>query len=300
LPFFERLIELEKKYNIKNVRINNAMQTNGMFIDEKWAKFLYENNFLVGLSLDGPKEIHDINRIDAVQGGTFSRVMKTVAIFNKYKVEYNILCVITSLTTRHITKIYNFYKQNNFKYLQFISCLDPLNEPQGQHQYSLRPKDLEDFLKLSFDRWYEDAMKGDYVSIRYFDNLISMIMGYRPEACNMTGRCTCQFVVEADGGVYPCDFYVLDQWHLGNIVERSISEIANNENGCKFVQDSLKVNLECKECKWYGLCRNGCRRERENFEEGDLSLNYYCSAYKEFFNYSYPRLLNAARKFSKR
>lgn len=298
LPFFERLIELENKYNIKKVKINNAIQTNGMFIDEKWAKFLHDNNFLVGLSLDGPKEVHDMNRIDTLHSGTFNKVMKTVALFNKHKVEYNILCVITSLTSRHITKIYNFYKQNNFNYLQFIPCLDPINEPKGQHSYSLKPKDLESFLKISFDRWYEDVMSGQYISIRYFDNLVSMILGYKPEACNMNGKCTCQFVVEADGGIYPCDFYVLDQWQLGNIKDKSINEIISNENAQRFIQDSLEIMPECKGCKWYGLCRGGCRRERENFEEGKLALNYYCSAYKEFFNHAYPKLLNVARKFS--
>jgi uncharacterized protein len=298
LSFFEKLIEFEKKHNVKNVKINNALQTNGMFIDENWAKFLRNNNFLVGLSLDGPKEIHDMNRIDAIQSGTFNRVMKTVALFNKYKVEYNILCVVTSLTARHITKIYNFYRQNNFKYLQFISCLDPLNELQGQHPYSLKPKDYEEFLKISFDRWYEDVMKGEYVSIRYFDNLVSMMLGHRPEACNMNGRCTCQFVIEADGGVYPCDFYVLDQWKIGNIRDELIKEIMCNENGKKFVQDSLSITNECRECKWYGMCRGGCRRERQNFQIGELSQNYYCSSYKEFFNYAYPRLLNVAKRFS--
>lgn len=298
LPFYEKLIELEERYNINNVKINNAIQTNGMFIDEKWAEFLHKNNFLVGLSFDGPKEIHDMNRVDSRQSGTYNRVMKTVAIFNKYKVEYNILSVITSLTARHVAKIYKFYKQNNFKYLQFISCLDPLNEPKGQHPYSLEPKDLEGFLKISFDRWYEDVMKGDYVSIRYFDNLISMIMGYKPEACNMNGRCTCQFVIEADGGVYPCDFYVLDEWNIGNIKEKSIDEILNSEKAHNFVGNSLNVMEECKKCTWYGLCRGGCRRERENFEVGNISLNYYCTAYKQFFDYAYPRLLNVARRLS--
>jgi uncharacterized protein len=295
LPFFEKLVEFQKKYNVKKVPIHNAIQTNGMFIDEKWAKYLSENNFLVGLSLDGPSEVHDLNRIDGYSGGTFSRVMKAVSLFNKYKVEYNILCVVTSLTARHANKIYSFYKQNGFKYLQFISCLDPLNEPQGQHPYSLKPKDFENFLKVIFDRWYKDFLKGDYVSVRYFDNLVSMIMGHRPEACSMNGRCSCQCVIESDGGVYPCDFYVLDRWHIGNINHKSIEEIINGENAHRFICDSVETAAECRVCKWYGLCRGGCRRERENFESGELMLNYYCSAYKAFFDYAYPGLLNAAR-----
>jgi len=98
---------------------------------------------------------------------------------------------VTAQSARYANKIYNFFKQNNFKYIQFISCLDALNEKRGEHPYSLKSQDLEKFLKQTFDRWYEDFVKGDYVSVRYFDNLINIILGLRPEACNMNGRCQC-------------------------------------------------------------------------------------------------------------
>jgi uncharacterized protein len=300
LDFFKKLIELEEKYNTKNIIINNSLQTNGMLIDEEWAQFLHDNNFLVGLSLDGPKEVHNLNRIDSRADGTFNRVMKTVALFNKYKVEYNILYVVTSQSGRFANKIYNFFKANNFRYIQFIFCLDPLNEKPGNQPYSLKPEDLEKFLKITFNRWYEDFMKGEYTSIRYFDNLVAMVLGQRPEACSMTGQCQCNCVIEGDGGVYPCDFYVFDKWNLGNIKDKEIKDMISSDIAKEFVQPSLQLPSECKECKWYGLCRGGCRRERENFEEGNVDLNYYCSAYKEFFNYAYDRLLNVARIASRR
>jgi uncharacterized protein len=147
LDFYKRLIELERKYNIKKVRINNAIQTNGIAIDEKWAAFLSKHNFLVGISLDGPQNIHDCDRIDAKNGGSFNRVMKAVTLFNKYKIEYNILSVVTGSTARHIGKIYNFFKKNNFKYLQFIPCLDLLNEVRGVNEYSLSPERYDSFFK---------------------------------------------------------------------------------------------------------------------------------------------------------
>ncbi len=299
LEFFEKLIEFQKKYNIKGVKVNNTLQTNGIVIDDGWAKFLHDNNFLVGLSLDGTKDIHDMNRIDSSNKGTFNRVMKTVDLFNKYKVEYNILFVVNSTVAKHAAKIYNFFKRKNFRYLQFIPCLDPLGEPGGQI-YSLTPDRFTTFLKTLFDLWYEDIKNGNIISIRYFDNLVSMLMGYPPENCGMSGVCRCQFVVEADGGVYPCDFYVIDQWNLGNLKESDFDEIAKSDVVKEFIEVSRYVDPKCRQCKWLNLCRGGCRRNREPFADGKPILNYLCSSYMEFFEYTAPRLYDLARIFSRR
>ena len=298
LEFYRKLLEFVEKYNKKNVKVNFALQTNGMHIDEQWSKFLSENKFLVGISLDGPKDLHNAHRIDTNNDGTFNKAMKTIELFNKYMVEYNILYVVTAQCARYANKIYKFFKQNNFRYIQFIPCLDPLEEKRGQHPHSLKPEHYVKFLKDTFDRWYEDLIKGDYVSVRYFDNLVGMLLGQRPEACSMNGVCQCQCVIEADGGVYPCDFYVIDKWQLGNINDTSIKDILSCETSENFIKASYDSATECKECKWYALCRGGCRRERDAAEVG-IALNYYCTAYREFFDYAYPRLLNAARFISR-
>lgn len=300
LDFYKKLIELQKKYNTNNIKVNNALQTNGMVIDEEWTKFLGDNNFLVGLSLDGPKEVHDANRIDYKDKGSYNKVMKTARLFDKHKVEYNILFVVNAYVARHVQKIYNFFKKNNFKFLQFIPCLDPLNEEWGIHEYSLTPEKYTKFLKSLFDVWYDDIKKGNMVSIRTFDNYVGMIMGYRPEACGMTGECSCQFVVEADGGVYPCDFYVIDEYFLGNIKEKELEELRNTENAKRFVEVSRYIDPSCKKCKWFGICRGGCRRTREPLTEGKLSSNHYCSSFKEFFEYTVPRMEELAKMFSTR
>ena len=151
MEYYKNLIAFVNKYNKKRVKVNYAIQTNGIIIDEEWAKFLADNKFLVGISLDGPKDIHDKNRIDLNNKGTFNDVMKTTEIFNKYHVEYNILCVINSLTARYVNKVYNFFKKNNFNYLQFIPCLDPLDEKPGNRKYSLTPEKYTLFLKRLFD-----------------------------------------------------------------------------------------------------------------------------------------------------
>lgn len=300
LNFFKKLIEFEKKYNVKKLNISNALQTNGMLINEEWAQFIAENNFLVGISLDGPKDIHDQNRFDAKKDGTFQRVMKTIDLFNKYKVEYNILFVVNAYVARHVEKIYNFFKKNHFKYLQFIPCLDPLNELQGGHKYSLTPKRFSEFLKTLFDCWYADIVKGNMISIRYFDNLVGIFMGYHPETCGMNGICSCQFVVEADGGVYPCDFYVVDEWRMGNLKEQSFEELRNAENANRFIDVSRHIAPECKTCRWFDICKGGCRRDREPFVDDKPGSNYFCTAYQEFLAYSIERLQHIARMLSMR
>ena len=299
LDFYRSLIKYVNQFNKKAVKVNYCIQTNGMVIDDAWAEFLFENNFLTGISLDGPKDIHDANRVDNKGSGSYNQVMRAIGLLNKHRAEYNILTVITSLTARHIQHIYRFFKKQGFNYLQFIPCLDPLDEIPGENKYSLTPERYTRFLKVLFDLWYDDVIKGDFISIRYFDNLVGMLMGYPPESCGMSGVCTCYYVVEADGSTYPCDFYVLDDYRLGSIRDNTFEKMKNAAAGINFVNVSKNITPECQECQYYNICRGGCRRNREPFENGLPVLNYYCSSYKEFFSYSLERLQHLARLYSK-
>jgi uncharacterized protein len=168
----------------------------------------------------------------------------------------------------------------------------------GGYEHSLTPERYAVFLKTLFDLWYEDIIKGEKISIRYFDNLVGMLMGHAPESCGMAGFCTAYFVVEADGGVYPCDFYVIDQWKMGNIKQMSFEQLRDSENAILFTEISKHVDSKCKGCKWYRICRGGCRRDREPFEESLPALNRYCPSFEEFFSYSADRLAKIAQMFS--
>jgi len=299
IDFYKKLLEYEQKYNQKNIRINNTIQTNGLVIDEEWAHFLAQNNFLIGISLDGPKGIHDLYRVDNQGEETFQRIIKAIHLFDQYHVKYNILTVVTAQVARHIHKIYNFFKNKNFTYLQFVPCLDPLDEESGGYRFSLTPEKYSYFLKTLFDLWYVDIMNSHVISIRYFDNLLQLLMGYPPEACGMAGHCACQFIIEANGGVYPCDFYVIDQWYLGNIKDQSFSQLLNSSAAQQFVQSSNYVDPVCRECPWFSLCRGGCRRWREPFINGKPRLNYLCPAYQEFFRYTIDRFNNIIEKINR-
>ncbi len=295
LPFFQKVVELEQKYNTKGIPVYNAIQTNGMLIDEDWARFLGENHFLVGLSLDGHKDINDLNRLDAHRKGTYGRILKAAQLLSAHHVDFNILTVVTGYTASNITKIYNFFRRSNLLYQQYIPCLDPLGEERGQHDWSLTPEKYGKFLKTLFDLWYQDIKAGRFIYIRYFENLVGMVMGYPPESCGLSGRCVIQNVVEADGSVYPCDFYALDQMRLGNVHENSLEEMARSRAALEFLAAPGHVDEKCRSCRWYGICRGGCRRDREPVIDGKPALNYFCPAYEEFFAYVYPRLEEIAR-----
>ncbi len=298
LDFYRKLIELQQKYNHKKLRIHNAIQTNGFAIDEAWADFFHKNNFLVGLSLDGTRELHDRNRHNKKGDGTFERVMQTARLFDRKKVEYNILSVVTGKNAMHIESSYRFFRRQGFRYLQFIPCLEPFAEEKGMAGYALSNNDYEHFLTKLFDLWFLDLKKGEYISIRHLDNWLGILLGRPPEACSMQGRCSVQFVVEGNGEVYPCDFYVLDEWLLGTIGEVSLREMQDSERARRFVAESAPLPDTCKGCRYVQLCRNGCKRERIALGGGAAKL-YYCRAVKGFFSSREKELEQAAALIQK-
>ena len=204
-------------------------------------------------------------------------------------VEYNVLTVVTGYLAGHTRNVFSSLCRNGFRFQQYIPCLDPMEEEQGRQEYSLSPKQYEEFLKTLFDLWYQELAQGRYWSIRYFDNLVWMLAGHAPEQCSMRGCCGLQYLVEADGSVYPCDFYGLDEYRLGNVLHNSWQELDQERGRLRFIENSQRIPQECQICRWYPLCRNGCRRERLTQGE-ELGKNYYCQAYAEFFAYALPRL----------
>lgn len=291
LPFYQALSNYaEHCPNPNNVRIHYSIQTNGYSINEEWAKWFSEHEVLVGISLDGPKEIHDRYRRDPLGNGTFDRVMESIELLKQYRVEFNVLTVVSSANAGKAAQIYNFFKRQNFRYQQYIECLDPIGQTPGQNPYSLTPKRYEIFLKNLFDCWYRDMKSGRYVYNRYFENLMMIIAGQHPEACNIRGVCAAQWVIEADGSVYPCDFYALDEWKLGNILTDEFDVLEKNRLSCGFVAHSAQVHSDCRKCTWAPLCRGGCRRNREPVTATSTGKNYFCQAYQNFLPYAYPRL----------
>lgn len=290
--YFTKRVNDEILQSGENVKVSYSIQTNGINIDENFAEFFKKNNFLVGLSLDGTKETNDYFRGE----GTYGRIAAAAKLFDRCGVDYNILTVVTAQIAKHIEKIYNFYTNQKFIYLQFIPCLAPLEKEPFAENYSLTPELYRRFLINLFRLWYLDFKDGRYTSVRFFDNLVQIMAGQQPEQCGTMGFCAGQFVIEADGSVFPCDFYCLDNWKTGNIRHMTFERLFEAPNMKKFRDTSVYADYsksekeKCALCKVYYLCRGGCRRDRDNKTNGYAKANIYCGALYDFYSYAEPYL----------
>jgi len=289
LEFFRRFVSLVDRCAPRGLAIHYAIQTNGTLLDEGWCRFFAEKHFLVGLSLDGDRTCHDRFRRDGEGRGTYEQVVKASRLLDRAGVDYNVLTVVTGPLARHIQSVFSSLCKGGFRFQQYIPCLDPLGEDRGGNRWSLTPAQYGDFLKTLFDLWYRELEQGRYWSIRYFDNLVWTLAGRPPELCSMRGCCGLQYLIEADGSVYPCDFYGLDEYKMGNVLDQTWAELDRAREKLGFIGQSQQVPEECRACRWYALCRNGCRRDRLE-AAGIPGKNYYCQSYSAFFDYALPRL----------
>ena len=293
--FYVKAMELEERFNRNGVRVINTIQTNGLALNDEWCRLFRQHSFLVGVSVDGTRGIHDRYRHDASGNPTYDRICENIKKLDEYGIEYNILTVVNAQTAEHIEDIWYEYRQNGWKYQQYIACLDPLGEEMGKREYSLTPELYGEFLIRLFRLWDKDWKKGRAPVIRQFENYIGILMGYEPEACEQRGRCSLQCVAEADGSAYPCDFYALDKYRLGNYNTDTIEEMTSSRNGREFVRESYRTDPECEACRWYSLCRGGCRRHRIRDDGSEIYRNYFCEGYRRFFERCYKRMSEIAQ-----
>lgn len=289
--FYRRLLTLEKRYNGRGLPVRHALQTNGYDMPDELLEVLREGRFLLGVSLDGCREIHDRRRLDRNGKPTYDRVCQTVDRLKKAGIEYNILCVVDRQVARQAEQCYRALEKH--RYLQFIPCLDSLD---GQTTAdSLTAEDHGAFLIQIFDLYEATLRGGGFVSERTLDNWVRMLLGGAPEACGMRGTCSLSYLVESNGNVYPCDFYALDEWLLGNVRDSNLARLAKTDAAKRFLESSRHMDAACAACPWLGLCRGGCRRDREPFVDGKPGANRLCVGYRSFFEARYDRLAALAK-----
>ncbi len=268
---YERLI---KELNIYSSRVFCGIQTNGTLIDDEWCDFFLRTDTLVGISLDGPESINSY-RVDKDDNPVFDRVFEAVKLLQRKGVKYNILSVLTPKVANNIEEVYKFFKSNGCDYLQFIPCLKPLDD-KTDTEFSLSGDDYYHYLDKCFPLYFTDYMRGDYTSVRTFDNMVKLTKLQRAEQCGMNGHCTHQYVIEGNGDLYPCDFYCLDEQLLGNINETDFYTVEHSAKAIDFIKESMVIADKCKQCRWFALCKNGCKRERCDFDK--------CTATQKFFD----------------
>lgn len=259
IEYFHKFIAyVNEKNNVK--KITYAIQTNGTFLNQEWVKLFKENHFLVGISIDGFIRNHDFFRKDAQNIGTFKKILYNIRLLNNADIEYNILTVLTHELSLKPSELFHFYSDHHFDYVQLIPCLPSLYLNEPTDRYALKPHDFANFYKRFFDLWYEEYQKRHYISVTLFDNVIPMYAGIFPKQCGMLGRCAMQMVVEGNGNVYPCDFYVLDEYLCGNVKNDSIESIVHNANAVRFLNEKRRTCEQCTSCKFKNMCHGNCKR----------------------------------------
>ena len=292
VDFFRRSVELQKKYQKPGTRIENTFQTNGILLNDEWCRFFRENNFLVGLSLDGPQKLHDLYRKDKGGHGTFDRVLKAVRLLQQYRVEFNILCTVNSKNADHPLDVYRFFRDDlGAHYIQFIPIVERDNDTGYQEgskvtDRSVRPEQLGRFLIEMFDEWVRKDVGNTFVL--NFDGALAGWLGMAGTVCIFGPTCGLGMALEHNGDLYSCDHFVEPDYYLGNILKTPMVDLVASEKQRRFGQgkkDSLP--RICRECAFLDICNGECPKNRLfQTSDGEPGLNYLCAGYKAFFQHA--------------
>ena len=300
LPFFEKAMELQNKYAGDKV-IENTLQTNGILVNDDWCRFFKDNNFLIGLSLDGPEDIHDAFRRDCGGAPTFTRVMKAVELMTKHGVEFNILSTVNARSEGRGAEVYKFLSSIN-PYLQFLPVVEYVRERLGKRPlivspdeedavpapWSVSAKGYGQFMCDVFDEWMKFDVGRKFVQL--FDITLGNWCGVPPTLCAFGEVCGDGLVVEHNGDVYSCDHFVYPEYRLGNIADNELVAMYRSSEQQAFGRDKRDaLPLECKRCNYYFLCRGECPKHRfEYAKNGEPYMNVLCEGYKMFFRHTDP------------
>ncbi|MCG7409717.1 anaerobic sulfatase maturase [Paenibacillus sp. ACRRX] len=300
LSFFQRVVQLQALYALPNTTISNAVQTNGTLIDEHWAAFFRRYSVLVGVSLDGPEEIHDKRRRTGSDRGSYRRVMAGVSALKQAEVDFNILTVIHEDNVGQAAMLMDWLEENEFRHVQFIPCMNfSAQDVDAKGQYRITPQQYGQFLCEAFDRWYNDGRPG--LSVRMFDNWLQKLIGSEPELCIHQQECPSVLVLEQNGDAYPCDFFIHERYRLGNCNEDTLVQLLEEQRWSMFRSLQLRMSSPCMTCRYLHYCGGGCPRNRTDFldvndggVQGRDQVDYFCESYRMLYAYGEERMRKLA------
>lgn len=309
VDYFRNVVALQQKHCPAGVSVNNSIQTNGTLLDPEWVTFLKDNDFLVGISIDGPKNIHDRYRRDRAGRPTFDVVMRGLELLQSHDVQYNVLTVVHRNNALKPKDVYNFLRRNGVEFIQFIPIVERLtvggglasapdtDTPEGNlrlTKWSVSPKAYGKFLCDVFDLWAKKDVGQIYIQL--FDVQLGLRMGMPSSLCTFAKECGPALALEHNGEVFACDHYVYPEYRLGQIPDASLAEMANSEAQLEFgrVKQTSLVR-QCRECKYRFACNGGCPKHRfARAKDGEYGLNYLCEAHLQFFRHAGPKLSEMA------
>lgn len=301
LSFYRKALELQKKYG-RGRNISNIIQTNGTLLTDEWCRFLHENNWLVGVSIDGPQEFHDEYRRTASGGPSWAKVMRGIQLLNKHHVEWNAMAVVNDFNADYPLDFYHFFKEMGCRFIQITPVVERMvNHADGRHlatltddatapvtDFSVTPEQWGRFLCAIFDEWVRNDVGQTYVEL--FDCILANWVGVTPGICVYAKECGHAGIMEFNGDVYSCDHFVFPEYRLGNIRKKTITEMLYGEQQQQFSRlKSQSLPKECKKCEWEFACHGECPRTRFIKDVyGNPGKNYLCEGYRMFFRHIAP------------
>ncbi|MGL5683971.1 MAG: anaerobic sulfatase maturase [Marinifilaceae bacterium] len=296
VDYFREVLRIQQEF-ANGKEITNAFQTNGTLITDEWAEFLAANNFLCGLSIDGPKRFHDAHRKFPNGRGTWEVVVRCAEIFKRHGVEFNAMCVVNASNSKHPVAVYNFLKELGAKFMQFSPIVERIAEDDDA-QFSLvsncydkrtavmrenvTPQDWGNFLCRIFDTWVRNDV-GSYF-VNYFDNTLAAYMGQQPALCSMAKYCCCAPAVEHNGDAYCCDHFVFPEYYLGNIHQTPLPEMVKSDKQLFFEEEKERsLAQQCRECKYLAMCGGDCPKNRTLLNAQGEYITELCAGFKQYF-----------------
>ncbi|MBU1174135.1 MAG: anaerobic sulfatase maturase, partial [Alphaproteobacteria bacterium] len=308
VDFFERAVALQKQHCPEGVKITNAFQTNGILLDDDWGAFLAREGFLIGISIDGPRQIHDKYRRDRAGRGTFDKVMAGLDVLQRHKVDYNILTTVHRENAIRGKEVYSFLKTLGTRHIQFIPIVERRSVAGGLaaapqvdtdpsnviSEWSVTPRAYGKFLIEVFDVWYRKDI--GQVFIQFFENQVGLWMGRPASLCVFAETCGNGLAMEHNGDLYTCDHFVYPEFKLGNIMETPIGDLAWSDAAEKFGNDKRDtLTAQCRACAFRFACNGGCPKHRIlTSRDGEPGHNYFCESYTMFFQHAGMRLRKLA------
>jgi uncharacterized protein len=286
LDFFRKAIEFQKKYLPSGMKLQNTIQTNGTLLDEEWCSFLKKHNFLVGISIDGPRSLHDVYRVDRTGKGTFDQVMHGLSLLKEYGVEFNILAAIHAATGNYPLEVYRFLRDEaKARFIQFIPIVGQKEGSQEVTEWSVEPRQFGTFLIEIFDEWVRHDVGS--VFIQHFESALAQWYGVPQGVCVFAPTCGTAMILEHNGDIYSCDHFVEPSHLLGNIMNSPLPEIVGQERQRQFGK-AKRANLPsyCRRCPVLFACNGGCPKNRFMCTpEGESGLNYLCPGYRMYYSH---------------
>ncbi len=292
--FFERVTELQEKHGRRGASVANGIQTNGMLLTDEFAAHLGRYHFLVGISLDGTPDIHDRNRLTESGRGTHAQVLRGIETLERHNVEYNVLTVVSAANVDRGREVYRYLRDDlNVRYHQYIPCVE-FDEHGELLPYAITGEQWGRFLLDVFDEWH--GGDEEQVSIRLFDSILTMLVDGTANTCVMARNCRQYFVVEHNGDVYPCDFFVEKNRLLGNVMRDRFDDMWSSRAFRDFGRNKRRWNAECASCPYLGVCAGDCQKMRYRSAEEPSNLSHLCEGWKNFYARTLPEFEALAQR----